>query len=83
MDIFESRVAGIPCQIEVLTYYPARPMRVTGSGYGDADPPEDEFFEYQLLDRKGYLAPWLEKKLTQDDEARLLSEYKESLKHVH
>lgn len=77
MDTFESRVAGIPCQVEVLTYYPALPMRITGSGYGDADPPEDEFFEFQLLDRKGYPAPWLEKKLTQDDEARLLSEYKE------
>lgn len=83
MDLFESRVAGIPCQIQVLTYYPDRPMRITGSGYGDADPPEDELFEFELLDRKGYPAPWLERKITDDDECRLLSEYKESLKHVH
>lgn len=84
MDTFESRVAGIPCQVEVLTYYPDRPMRVTGLGFGDADPPEPEFFEFELLDRKGYPAPWLERKLTPDDHQRLLTEYQQTRRHnVH
>ena len=59
MDVFESRVAGIPCQIEVTHYSPELPMRITGSGYGDADPPEPEEFLFTVLDRKGYPAPWL------------------------
>lgn len=77
-QIFETRVDGIPCQVEVLTYYPAVPMRFTGTGYGDADPPEPEVFEFQLLDRRGYPARWLEDTLTYDDEHRLLTEYKET-----
>ncbi|WP_289101034.1 hypothetical protein [uncultured Marinobacter sp.] len=75
MDTFESRVAGIPCQIEVTYYSEDRPMRVTGSGFGDADPPEPEEFEFTVLDRKGYPAPWLERKLTRDDYQRIKQEY--------
>ena len=75
MDTFESRVAGIPCQIEVTYYSEDRPMRVTGSGFGDADPPEPEEFEFTVLDRKGYPAPWMERKLTRDDYQRIKQEY--------
>ena len=53
-------------------------MKLTGTGYGDAEPPEPEVFEYLLLDRRGYPARWLEEKLTNDDENRLLTEYKET-----
>ena len=72
---FLTRVAGIPCQCEVLEYQPYQPMRITGSGYGDADPPEDEVFEFRLLDLKGYPAAWLEKKVTEDIICRLKEEY--------
>lgn len=75
MDTFESRVAGIPCQIEVTHYSEDRPMRVTGSGFGDADPPEPEEFLFTVLDRKGYPAPWLEQKLTATDASRIKREY--------
>lgn len=72
---FDTRVAGIPCQVDVTFYSSPLPMRITGSGFGDADPPEAEEFEFRLLDRKGYPAPWLERKMTEDDEVRILEEY--------
>jgi hypothetical protein len=73
--IFHTRVGGIPCQCLVYSYYPAVPMRITGTGFGDADPPEPEEFNFRLLDRTDYPARWLEKKLTLNDKTRLLKEY--------
>lgn len=75
MTTFKTRVAGIPCLCEVTHYAEEVPMRITGSGFGDADPPEYEEFEYQIRDRRGRLAPWLERKLTEDDDLRLKREY--------
>lgn len=74
---FQTTIAGIPCQCEVLWYQAAEPMRITGSGFGDADPPEPEEFVFRLLDRRGRPAPWLERKLTEAETDRLLREYKE------
>jgi len=78
---FDTRVAGIPCQVDVTFYSEPLPMRITGTGFGDADPPEPEEFEFNLLDRKGYPARWLERKLTEDDEVRILEEYKDSMRY--
>ena len=50
---FDSRIAGIPCQIEVISW-------------------RDSTFD--VLDRKGYRARWLENKLTQDDCVRIAHE---------
>ena len=72
--IFDTQVAGIPCQCRVNFHSPYKPMKVTGSGMGDCDPPEYEEFEFTLLDRKGYKAPWLEAKLKPADQERLLEE---------
>lgn len=47
-----------------------------GGGFGDADPEEPEDFEFEVLDRKGYPADWLADKMDEDDEARILSEFK-------
>lgn len=74
--IFDTQVNGIPCQCRVLDYSPRIPMRVYGPGMGDADPPEGETFDYAILDRKGYKAPWLEKYITDEDSDRLLEEYR-------
>ena len=73
--IFPTHVAGIPCQCEVLEYRPYQPMRITGSGYGDSEPPEDEVFEFRLLDMTGYPAAWLEKKVTDAIVRHLKAEY--------
>lgn len=61
--IFDTRIAGIPCQCKVFAIYPAKPIYVHDKGWGYTEPPEPASFDYQILDRKGYPAPWLEKKL--------------------
>lgn len=73
--IFATTVQGIPCQCDVLNYSIGRPMRITGTGFGDADPPEPPEFEFNLLDRKGYKANWLEAKMMPDDPERLRDEF--------
>lgn len=61
---FDRRVAGIPCQVEVLSfegsYSPAKVDADPGSCY----PAEYPEIDWRLLDRRGYPAPWLEAKLT-------------------
>lgn len=75
-EIFDTRVAGIPCQVQVMSYSAPLPLQVTGTGMGDADPPEHEEFDFCLLDTTGHPAPWLLDKLTEEDEERILQEYK-------
>lgn len=50
-----ARVAGIPCLVRVDRYQEV-PDTHTEQGWRD--------LEYQVCDRKGYPAPWLERKLT-------------------
>jgi hypothetical protein len=50
-------------------------MHVYGTGMGDADPPESAEFDFEILDKRGRKAPWLEKYLTSADVTRLLWEY--------
>lgn len=73
--IFSTRINGIPCKCRVDHYEPAVPMRVYGSGMGDADPPEPAEFEYTILDRHGREAPWLAKYVKDSDHARLFEEF--------
>lgn len=73
--IFETHVNSIPCQCEVLYYRPGVPMRITGSGFGDADPPEPPEFEFRLLDMKGYPAKWLDRHVTDQVETQLFNEF--------
>lgn len=73
--IFPTQVAGIPCQCEVTYYRRAEPMLVYGMGMGDCFPPEPEEFQFRLLDRKGYPAPWLENKLNPGHEERIYQEF--------
>lgn len=68
-------LAGIPCLIQVTRHFVKNPdMR--------ADNPDDYFGytenEYEILDRKGYPAAWLEKKITrsiEDDINEKINEY--------
>ncbi len=66
----ESRVAGIPCLIQI-----DRCMVVSGSYDYNAASDFDYYgykeIEFTVLDRKGYPAPWLERKLTDDDADRI------------
>jgi len=68
-----STVSGIPCLIQV-----DRCLVVKGS-YSYNAPSDWDYYGYQeieftVLDRKGYPAPWLERKMTDDDTDRIESE---------
>ena len=71
---FKSTIAGIPCQIEVTSL---DVVRGSYSPYADSDLDfygyVDEF-DYNVLDRRGRPAPWLERKLTDADKDRLFDE---------
>lgn len=73
--IFDTRVNGIPCQCQVTAWEPYIPPRITGMGMGDCDPPEEEYFEYVLLDRNGRPAPWLDRYRNADLDDRLRDEF--------
>ena len=67
---FESSVSGIPCKVKVTYATPYIPESWSG-------PAEGGDFEFELLDRKGYQAKWLEAKVTEQDVERLMAEYVE------
>ncbi len=70
---FESTVHGIPCQIKVDRCF------VQKGSFSYNAPSDWDYYGYQeieftVLDRKGYPAPWLEKKLSDDDVSRIETE---------
>ncbi|EXJ16940.1 hypothetical protein [Imhoffiella purpurea] len=64
-----SRVSGIPCLVGVESYHRQPPDHGTWAsdwdyyGYTESD--------WQILDRRGRPADWLERKLTRKDEDRI------------
>lgn len=64
---FDSKIAGIPCQVLVTECFYEAPSH---------DCPGADTFEFELYDRKGYRAKWLEAKVTRDDCERLREEYR-------
>lgn len=67
----DARICGIPCIIGV-THFHEDP----GSYYE----PGDIEVEFDILDRKGYFAPWLEKKMNWRDESKL---YDQVIEYMH
>jgi len=71
--IFTSKVCGIPCQIQVTYFQPYSPGQFTAA-------PEDCYYnepaavEFEVLDRRGRSAPWLQKKLTAAETERIEQE---------
>ena len=74
MVMFATRILGIPCQVEVQCIAPPVPMRSWGVAMEDAMPAEPGEYEIEVFDRKGYKAPWLANKLSDDDFDRLIEE---------
>ena len=74
--IFDSHIQGIPCQIEITHYTPPERRMVTCT---TIDPPDPGELEWQVLDRKGYPAAWLEAKMTRDDRWRIDGECEREL----
>jgi len=60
MDV-EHRICGIPCLLRVTYFYEQQPMGI----YADSDYDCYGYteVEYDVLDRRGREAPWLERKM--------------------
>ena len=65
---FSTRVLGLPCGVIVQEYYFQRPDLESWESPDDFHGYED--VSYKLLDRKGYRALWLERKLAKDKGAK-------------
>ena len=66
----ESRVAGIPCLIKVTHFESVR------GSYNYNAPSDMDYYgytesEWEVLDRNGRPAAWLERKLTEADRSRI------------
>ena len=72
--VFDTKVAGIPCQCNVLCHHPGKPACIEGDP-DRATEAEPEEFEYEILDHRGRPATWLQKKITPADDERLLEEF--------
>jgi hypothetical protein len=60
--LFPTRVNGIPCQVQVTHFTPVTPARTWGPPE-QCYPAEGGELEFEILDRRGRHAPWLERYL--------------------
>lgn len=74
----ESRVAGIPCLIGV-TYFESVAGSYSYHAASDWDYHGYTECEFEVLDRRGRKAPWLERKLSDEDTSRIESEITQHL----
>ena len=75
-----TKISGIPCQVEVTRFYKYRAATIWGHPDGWA-PSEPDEISFQVLDRRGRVAPWLEEKLDEQDRRRIEDELRAHLKH--
>ncbi len=76
----ETRVSGIPCIAKVTHFFRQAPHR--GSAHtcdSDMDYYGYTECEFEILDRRGRPAAWLERKVTDDDRQRIEQEITEQL----
>ena len=67
---FDSTIAGIPCQIAVTHWDKYHPAKTYGPPE-NCHPEEGGTGDWEVLDRRGRPAPWLERKLTDNDRERI------------
>lgn len=73
MTEFNSTCCGIPCIIRVTSWEGYQPAIIRADP-GNSHPPEGGEGEWEILDRRGRPAPWLEKKLTDKERSRISEE---------
>lgn len=76
--IMPTKIAGIPCQIRITHFY-RKHGEYSFNSNSDADYYGYTECDFNVLDRKGYDAPWLHKKMTIVDEQRIADEIEEFL----
>lgn len=69
--MIEAIIQDKPCLIRVTYYRPARPMKITGWGYGDAEAPIEVDMEFDVLHLDGSPAPELEDAMTENERAEI------------
>ena len=79
--MMEVTVCGIPCQVEITN---ARYVKPQSYSPYNCDSDMDYYgywsnVEYELYDRRGYRAKWLENKMTPQDHTDLLNYITENL----
>jgi len=72
---FDTHIQGIPCQILITHYCRQRPLGPRADSDYDAMGYTDA--EYTVLDREGYPALWLDRKITNEDNERILRQIDE------
>jgi len=72
-DELETRIQGIPCRVVVTGF--AEPTSSNPNVDPLSDPHDCGEFTFQVFDRRGYRAAWLERKMTEDDVNRIYREY--------
>lgn len=77
IELVPTYIKGIPCLLGVTHYFEQKPFK--GSAYL-CDSSDDYYgytdVEYDILDRKGYPASWLERKTDRSDKERFEQEIK-------
>lgn len=71
----ETRIAGIPCQVRVDSFFVQRPLGPSCDS--DLDCYGYTELDYTVCDRRGRAAPWLQRKLTPAATAELEAEIEE------
>ena len=66
---FESSVAGIPCGIRIDSVFIKKPDAFNDASDWDHDGYDE--IDFTVLNRYGYEAPWLQKKITPSDTLRI------------
>jgi len=66
----ETTVAGIPAIIRVLDWEPYTPAYISGPPE-HCYPSEGGYGSWEVLDRRGRPAPWLERKITDRERQRI------------
>ncbi len=82
MSEFETRVCGIPCIVRVLSWDYYVPAKVSGPPEY-CYPSEGGEGEWEILDRNGRPAPWLERKMTDRQRNELEEEIFNHMENQH
>ena len=82
MTEFESTCCGIPCIIRVTDWEGYIPAHLSGHPDNWA-PSEGGEGEWEICDLRGRPAPWLERKMTSDDQSRIDQEVFEHMENQY
>ena len=74
-----THIAGIPCLVQVDYFFVQKPLGPRADS--DLDCYGYTEIDFTVLDRKGYEAPWLAKKMTSEDKERIKDELIEAHKN--